>query len=84
MTVSAEAIEILNAEGHQPYSYSGRYMYGKRCVAVNVEHHKDLFMLDRLFVENGFELDPPEMDQMGLGYVAYWPSLDWPQEREAA
>ena len=76
-------IEVLRDAGYTPKSYSGRGMYGRTCVSVNVDSLGDAFRL-------GFDLaagspDPdeaypgmPTSDAMGLGYVLYWPGLEWP------
>lgn len=72
--------------GEEPGSYSGRCMYGKKCVSVNVN---DLGFLLNLGIHLGQE--NPELDhlfsdlevrsdQMGLGSVIYFPEVEWKPE----
>lgn len=50
-------------------NYSGRGMMGQSCLAISGEKVP-------LFMEIGQEgLPSPNLDQLGLGIVAYWPSL---------
>ncbi len=56
----------LEKEGLEPFSYSGRFMCGKRCVAVSVDYP-------------GYHTLPKgyRTDSLGLGYVVYWPNVEW-------
>ncbi len=75
-------------------SYSGRFMYGKRCVSVNIDRGESLEALCGQLVldaERDNEGDGDEVvrilrqtrtDNMGLGTVAYWPNIQWPEGRE--
>lgn len=58
-------------------SYSGRGMYGKRCVSVNLDNTADLLHLGALLGEElGVDSVPtPSIDSMGRGIVVYWPSI---------
>ena len=62
--------------------YSGRGMYGKECVGVEVD---DIFTLALALgdANNGnidlFQLGTPRSDSMGLGTIYYWPRLEWPE-----
>ena len=53
--------------------YSGRCMFGKRCFGVVVESAADLFSIGQLLYE--YEMQSPTIDRMGLGIIAYWPSI---------
>lgn len=63
-------IIALETAGYEPYAYSGRHMYGARCVAVNLPSTDQLFVLGR---ELRSDFTEPMRDDMGKGIVAYWP-----------
>jgi len=72
-------IELWNeVDISAPRSYSGRAMYGDRCIGLDITCAGDLFgigmELGRL-VEG--DLPDPIMDSMGRGFIAYWPTLPW-------
>jgi hypothetical protein len=69
--MTEELIEKLNGMGLTPRSYSGRYMYGKYCVAVAVPHPSDYNL------PSGWRTD-----NLGLSYIVYWPDVNWKEERE--
>ncbi len=56
----------MTAQGLKPYSYSGRFMYGESCLAVNVSN------LAGYNLPSGWK-----QDNMGRGYVIYWPTVIW-------
>ena len=58
---------ILNRE-LRPWSYSGRFMYGKSCVACTIERGGDLEDLPK---------EGSRVDHLGMGYVVYWPDAEW-------
>jgi len=58
---------ILNRE-LQPRSYSGRFMYGKSCVACSIGHTGNL---------EGLPKEGSRVDHLGMGYVVYWPDAEW-------
>jgi len=76
---SQEFIEALTEIGYDPTHYSGRYMYGESCVAISVDDLGESFdigyELARIDAENP---GAPHTDNMGLGYVLYWPRYKWP------
>lgn len=67
-----------------PRSYSGRAMYGKRCIAVEVSEPADLvkiaFWAGQAY---GEQLDGEDFlrgmrsDSLGLGMIYYWPEHEW-------
>lgn len=63
-----------------PYNYSGRGMYGKSCLAVNVDIHAQAwelaFVIGQVALGIGEESCPsPKYDTMGYGLVLYWPGI---------
>lgn len=84
------ALISLHADGeieNQPYAYSGRYMYGAHCVAINLDNAGELFMLGAMLAKHEVDPEIPNTDSMGRGIVAYWPREvispeDAPQDEE--
>jgi hypothetical protein len=78
-------VNALQDDGHNLYSYSGRGMYGKQCIAVDIDGGVASFMF-KLGLLLG-ETSPEEVDaftdltictdSMGRGSVVYFPSLEW-------
>lgn len=77
-------IEALDDAGFDPASYSGRGMFGKQCVSVqDVSAWKIARELTCETYDGEFEdLPEPRQDQLGLGFVLYWPSYEWPKDKE--
>jgi len=74
--------EILEDIGYEPYAYSGRGMYGKTCVAVNLEDRSQSVWEIALEVcsrdgDLAYSMGAPSQDSMGLGIVVYWPNLPY-------
>lgn len=65
-------INLIEAAGYEPRSYSGRGMYGKQCLGV------DLPKIAHLVKLGGVPL--PTTDSMGLGIIAYWPNVPPPED----
>jgi hypothetical protein len=72
----------------EPFSYSGRDMYGKECIAVEVESvGKALKVAWQILdfvplplspdVSDSSEFQEMRIDNLGMGYVVYWPDLEW-------
>ncbi len=85
-----QLIELLEAAGHFARSYSGRAMYGARCVAIDLDSAGDLFKLGcdigfaaaedgKATTEELRELGVPLTDSMGRGIIAYWRYVAWPE-----
>ncbi len=75
-----DLIAALRGAGHEPYGYSGRCMYGRRCVAVDLGSVREIFSLGHSLGGSGADdPGPPAVDSMGLGVVAYWPHVAWPE-----
>lgn len=70
-----------------PRSYSGRFMYGARCIAVEVSEPADLiriaFWAGQAY---GEQLDAEQFlrnmrsDSLGLGMIYYWPDQAWDEQ----
>jgi len=58
-----ELIKLIRYTGRTPVSYSGRFMYGSECVAVELDQG-----------DNGRDLpdEDHKIDSLGLGKVIYW------------
>jgi hypothetical protein len=94
MNITKDDIEQLFANIGQGYevtwTYSGRSMYGKQCLAVTLEQYESpaqfMFQLgfeikERYCDDDASEYDvydlfcEPREDSMGRGSVIYWPSI---------
>lgn len=64
-------IRKIENTGRDARSYSGRFMYGKRCVGVALER----WDIGRDLPKKGHRLD-----SLGLGMIMYWPDATWPEE----
>lgn len=79
------AFDLLESLGYEPYgTYSGRGMYGKECLAVDVsqkDEHALMFEVGKAVGAFNVPLDVqralrnPKTDSMGLDIVIYWPDL---------
>ena len=63
-------IEKIRQTGRKPEAYSGRFMYGKYCIACSVEQGDRGENLPR----NGMVAD-----HLGMGMILYWPKVAAPQ-----
>lgn len=68
-----EKIEKLVKEtnGKLTTTYSGRGMFGKRCVGVTVSD-----LTNALMIAGKVGLPKPNWDNMGLDMIIYWPSIE--------
>lgn len=79
-----EALEELRGD-YDIRGYSGRGMYGKQCLSINVSQCDmnilqlgfDLATTDAFSGGGGDELPRMCWDNMGLGRVYYWPSVPY-------
>jgi hypothetical protein len=87
---AADVARWLEYAQHEPREYSGRCMYGERCLAVTTDSASEAatVILDVLqaCAENGDVDDVKEAiallrgsrtDAMGRGVVVYWPDIKW-------
>ena len=78
-----ELYEAFISLGYEPRCYSGRYMYGKKCLAVGLDSSSELWDIAQDLSRCDIEIDAPKTDSLGLGIVAYWPSITWEEIQEA-
>ncbi len=78
--------QILEDAGFETRSYSGRAMYGKSCLGVEVARGQSLGELFATIIENVEEDDRYEVaqqvrrlctDSMGLGTIVYFPNVEF-------
>lgn len=75
---SEQLITLLKRLGHSPRSYSGRGMYGRQCVGIDLELYDGLWNLAREIGAEGVQLEMPDTDNLGRDIIAYWPRFEWP------
>lgn len=84
---SEEFIDILKSLEKSPRNYSGRGMYGRSCVAVEVESTQEALEFMYSFgaeaahrgdIDDAMRYSSPCMDNMGHGLVLYWTTVAWP------
>jgi hypothetical protein len=70
----------------EAYAYSGRGMFGRRCLGINFDSIAEAFKfaLSIGAVDGDLAdcLDAPRFDDMGRGIVIYWPSIEFDLDRE--
>lgn len=88
----------IESAGYKPRSYSGRGMYGKRCLGVTCNNTSNV-VLDILpelliggiddadvpseFIEEACELlRNARTDSMGRGAIIYWPEIEWEESED--
>lgn len=92
MTEYQLIVEAFENCGETVQSYSGRGMYGKRCLGVTCDNPMAtlLSMIDSFTSQAGDmgevqdliqELGRPQTDSMGLSSILYFPDVEW-QEPE--
>ena len=78
--------KVLEDAGYEPRSYSGRGMFGTRCVSISGNSISAWKVASSLWFNNFDEIDldvpEPRQDQLGLGIVLYWPTIEWTEECE--
>lgn len=87
---------VIADAGFEPKSYSGRGMYGKSCVGINVENPIEA-IIDIVETawdsynddddSEGFrkflnEIKEARTDSLGTGYIMYWPKAEWDANEE--
>jgi hypothetical protein len=83
-------IELLEDAECEPRSYSGRGMYGRRCVAVVPDSYSSeghVAALTMLYAADETEQQElvtiwrdVQSDGMGRGIVIYFPNIEWPAD----
>lgn len=80
-----ELIEAIEEAGHEAYSYSGRGMYGRRCVAFTAEDVSEAcLILGSILGDSASEFGCGGIctDSMGMDYVIYFPYIEWEHKEE--
>jgi hypothetical protein len=78
-----EFVNLIASAGFRPKSYSGRGMFGARCVSVNLDTNEVASFGAMVFATASPEEQPfverllgkYSMDSMGMGVVLYWRSM---------
>ena len=78
-----ELYDALATLGYEPRCYSGRSMYGKKCLGVVLESDQELWSLAQALARDDIEIEAPKTDSFGRGIVIYWPSIKWEEIEEA-
>lgn len=79
-----EAIRgLLREYCYRTFSYSGRGMYGRSCLAIKIESLGELFKLGTILYDYKEDLGWITTDNLGKDYVAYFPNVNWPPSEEA-
>mgnify|MGYP001578260863 CR=1 FL=1 len=73
-------VDKIEYIGYCVQSYSGRGMYGKVCLGVQIDHLPEIFSLGQALYEYE-EMSYPSIDNLGLNYIVYWPDILWPKNR---
>jgi hypothetical protein len=82
-TTQIEDIQTLlnDIDGAELRSYSGRSMYGKQCLGIDMESMTDAFRF-ALMVEDAdlcWAFSNPVFDNMGRGIIVYFPNVEAPE-----
>ena len=82
-TTQVEDIQSLvsDIDDAELRSYSGRNMYGKECLGIDMESMTDAFRF-ALSVQDSdlaFILSRPVFDNMGRGIIVYFPNVEAPE-----
>ena len=80
---SQEFVNLIATAGFRPESYSGRGMFGKRCVSVNLDRNEETAFTSAVInatqisdLHDVLQLISKHCkDSMGMGVVLYWRSM---------
>jgi hypothetical protein len=77
--------EAIEQVGYKTCSYSGRGMYGKECLGVQVASISDLYILGTKIghLSQVASIYWPSIDTLGLNIVAYWPTQPFVHKDES-
>ncbi len=82
-TTQVEEIQTLlnDIDGAEMRSYSGRNMYGKQCLGIDMESMYDAFCFALTVQDEDLcmALSNPVFDNMGRGIIVYFPNVDAPE-----
>lgn len=81
-------IELIEDAGYRVRSYSGRGMYGRQCVGVELDSTAALVSFGRNVALGATQEEQAQLAQMsesvdslGLGLILYYPYVNWPKDR---
>ena len=81
MSLRDELIDAIEYAGYEPRGYSGRFMYGKYCVATAIDDPINFFLELEYLVDEYEELELAlsdyRIDTLGLNLIVYWPNISW-------
>ncbi len=85
---SKEFYKILTERGADVRAYSGRFMFGKRCIGVSIDSNAYGLIAECVAViedeQERLELVKifrnTKEDSLGLGSIIYWPNMLWDSE----
>jgi hypothetical protein len=91
-------IDLIDKAGYEARSYSGRGMYGRRCIGVEIERNMSAFRLAAQliseFIAGSDDMDDIHSiveefaylkvseDSMGRGSIIYFEDVEWPEGRK--
>lgn len=82
-------IGVINEIGLNPYAYSGRGMYGEKCIGFTTDREiKDCVAIALILEEGNKDMDVRRFfdyvktDSMGRSTVVYFPEIPWPKDEE--
>lgn len=73
-------VKQLKREGWKVRAYSGRGMNSKYCVGVDVDNVSETVAVGAFLGDDC--PGSPSYDNMGKGFVVYWPDVPWPDTDE--
>jgi hypothetical protein len=76
-------VNLIVSAGFRPKSYSGRGMFGKRCVSVNLDRNEETTFASAVIQATPTRdvsgvmrvIADHSKDSMGMGVVLYWRSM---------
>lgn len=79
-----EFVDLIAKSGYLPKSYSGRGMFGRRCVSVNLDRNEETTFASAVVQATQTSDIPAVMrvlsdhskESMGMGVVLYWCGLN--------
>lgn len=71
-------LEELDGEGDIYEGYSGRCMFGRRCLGISHHDRNDVIV-----AVGKLGLPKPSIDNFGRDWIFYWPSWEMPKENAA-
>jgi len=73
--------EIFEQLGYETRSYSGRGMYGKSCLGVEISRDESLFnvgvAVGEYLAEEDSDSPKGYVDSLGRGQILYFPSIEY-------